>query len=1126
MTVYLFANGNLINQTVLTADNDWKHTFPDLDVYENGQVINYTIAEVAVNDYTIVITNDTAYDWTVTNTYVPNMTEVNVTKVWDDANNQDGVRPVNVTVELFADGVKINETVLSADNDWKFTFPNLPVYKDGVVIVYTVNETPVANYTVDITVNDDGTFVINNTHIPEVTEVNVTKVWTDNDNQDGVRPVNVTVELFADGVKINETVLSADNGWKFTFPELPVYKDGVVIVYTVNETPVANYTVNITVNDDGTFVINNTHVPLVTELNVTKVWNDSDNQDGIRPVNVTVYLFANGNLINQTVLTDDNDWKHIFTDLAVYNNGQVINYTIAEVAVTDYTIVITNDTAYNWTVTNTHESVPNMTIVKIANEKVVYVGNETSFTIVVNNTGSCNLSDVVVTDVDFDEGLEFNGVWTNGSRGWSYDGAGHWKLDGILVNGSSASFTVYFNVTMNGTLVNNASVVSNLTNETNATNNTTAYKPNLTVEKIADNKVVYVGNETSFTIFVKNTGDCVLHNVTVTESWFSEGLEYNDVWVPNGHHLWDYNKNTRTWTLIGSLPVEDFASFIVYFNVTQNGTLYNNVTAKTNETNDTNATNNTTAYAPNMTVQKVTLDKEVYVGNTTRFTIVVENTGDCVLDKVYVVDTDYDHSALQYLRYENGSRNWNYDGNGNWTLIGALAVGEKANFTVWFEVLTNGTFVNNVSAGSNLTNETNGTNNTTGKPICDLGIVKIVNATNCNIGDLVEWNITIMNHGPSAASNVIVKDVLPNGLELVDYKVDVGIFTKGINEWSVGTLEKDTPVSLILVTKVLIDGTFVNIATVNTTTPESDYTNNEANNTTVADPICDLVISKIVNASKVYKGDLVKWTIKVTNNGPSTALNVKVRDVLPDGLKFVSYKASQGKYQNGVWTIGKLTNGSSATLTLITKTTKVGNITNFASASTDTPESNYSNNEANNTTEVINEPLPPSCDLVIYKSSDKTKYHVNDVMHWIIKVVNNGPDGAKGVYVKDALPVSTKFIKYSASKGSFDAAKGVWKIGDLDYGEEVTLIITCRVLSSGSITNEAVVNSSTVDTNVSNNYDNATIIVKADNPPVPNPIEPKTNGIDLSLKTGNPLLLVLLAFLSIFTVIGIKYREE
>jgi nitrogen fixation protein len=291
------------------------------------------------------------------------MTEVNVTKVWDDNDNQDGVRPVNVTVELFADGVKINETVLNEGNGWKFTFTDLPVKNNGQVINYTVNETAIANYTAVITNETAYNWTVINNHTPLVTEVNVTKVWDDNNNQDDVRPVNVTVELFADGVKINETILNEGNGWKFTFPNLPVYKDGVVIVYTVNETPVANYTVNITVNADGTFVINNTHVPLVTELNVTKVWNDSDNQDGVRPVNVTVYLFANGNLINQTVLTADNDWKHTFPDLDVYENGQVINYTIAEVAVTDYTVVITNDTAYDWTVTNTY--VPNMTEVNV-----------------------------------------------------------------------------------------------------------------------------------------------------------------------------------------------------------------------------------------------------------------------------------------------------------------------------------------------------------------------------------------------------------------------------------------------------------------------------------------------------------------------------------------------------------------------------------------------------------------------------------------------------------------------------------------------------------------------------------------------------------------------------------------
>lgn len=997
-------------------------------------------------------------------------------------------------------------------------------------------------------------------------------------------------------------------------------------------TPESNYTNN---------VANNTTKGVIerTDLMVTKFWLDNHNQDGIRPDNVTVYLFADGVRINETNLTADGGWYFIFPDLPVYKDGQVINYTVREVPVEGYDVVIDNLTAYVWTVTNTHTHIykPNMTVQKVANDEIVYVGNVTSFTIIVKNTGDCNLSNVTVTESWFSPGLEFNDVWTNGSHNWTYDSSTRtWTLVGELVNGTTASFDVFFNVTMNGTLSNNVTAKSNLTNDTNGTNQTRAYLPNLTVEKLVNDEIVYVGDIAIFTIFVKNTGDCNLSDVTVTETWFSDGLEFNDVWVPNGHHLWDYDSSTRTWTLRDILPVEDFASFIVYFNVTTNGTLHNNVSAKSNLTNETNATNETRAYLPNMTVSKVTLDKEVYVGNATRFTIVVENTGDCVLDKVYVVDTDYDHSALSYLKYENGSRDWNYEGNGNWTLIGTLAVGEKANFTVWFELLTNGTFINNVTAGSNLTNETNGTNYTTGKPICDLVITKIVNTTHCYVDDLVEWNITVVNRGPSTAldvivkdvlpeglelvdvrggnydnnthewiigtlekdtpvsivlvtkvlvngtiknpasvsttieesnytnnndsdttkadylcdliitkdvnctsctisdlvewnitvvnlgphnaSNVIVKDILPKGLELIKYEVSVGNFNEVISEWSIGTLEKDTPVSLILVTKVLIDGTFVNIATVNTTTPESNYTNNRANDTTRADPICDLVISKSVNATKVIKGEYVKWTIKVTNKGPSTAYDVEVKDILPKGLKLIAYRTSTGKYQNGVWTIGKLIKGSTVTLTLITKTTIEGNITNIASVSTTTPESNHTNNEAKNTTEA----LPPVCDLVLYKSSDKTKYNVDDTMHWIIKVVNKGPNGAVDVYVKDVLPRGTKFVSFTSSKGSFDVTEGVWKIGDLAKGEEVTLIITCKVLSAGSITNEAVVNSSVKDLDTSNNKDNATIEVAKKH--APNPAKPKITN--LSLKTGNPLVVLLIAFVTICGGLGLRRRKE
>ena len=291
-----------------------------------------------------------------------------------------------------------------------------------------------------------------------------------------------------------------------------------------------------------------------------------------------------------------------------------------------------------------------------------------------------------------------------------------WFYDGVLEVGQSANFTVNFTVIGTGVLVNNVTAGSNESNETNGTNNTTAYAPNMTVQKISVDKVVFVGNNTSFIIVVTNTGDCNLTGVYVVDDDYDHnGLQY--VGYENStDYKWNYTGGK--WFYDGVLEPGDSANFTVNFTVIGTGVLVNNVTAGSNESNETNGTNNTTAYAPNMTVQKVTIDQEVYVGNTTRFTIVVENTGDCELDKVYVVDTDYDHTALAYIKYENGSRDWNYDGNGNWTLIGTLAVGEKANFTVWFEVLTNGTFVNNVTAGSNLTNETNNTNNTTGKPIC------------------------------------------------------------------------------------------------------------------------------------------------------------------------------------------------------------------------------------------------------------------------------------------------------------------------------------------------------------------------------------------------------------------------
>ena len=106
-----------------------------------------------------------------------------------------------------------------------------------------------------------------------------------------------------------------------------------------------NYSANIT----------NTHEHEVTEVNVTKVWEDNGNQDGIRPNNVTINLLADG-AINQTVQINSTNWTYTFGNLSVYySNGTVINYSIEEVNVAvGYDAAINRVTVNNYTVTNTH----------------------------------------------------------------------------------------------------------------------------------------------------------------------------------------------------------------------------------------------------------------------------------------------------------------------------------------------------------------------------------------------------------------------------------------------------------------------------------------------------------------------------------------------------------------------------------------------------------------------------------------------------------------------------------------------------------------------------------------------------------------------------------------------------
>ncbi len=362
ITVNLLADGSPVLDeednpvtAVVTAEDNWAWSFTDLPKYRDGGVeIVYTITEDAIPHYETSITKNDDGSYTITNTHTLNQTSLTVTKAWDDVDNQDGIRPTSITVQLYADGVAVEgETaVLNEDNNWTYTFTGLDMYQYATEtetkIVYTVQEVKEEGtesaYT-SVTTGDAQTgYVITNSHTPETIALSGTKVWNDHDNLNKERPDSVTIRLLADGTEVDSVTVSEEDGWDWSFNDLPKYAAGEEIIYTITEDPVAHYTPEITLDEEsGTYTVTNKYTPGKTSVVVAKDWEDNNNQDGKRPESITVQLYANGEpALNENgeeitlTLNDENSWAGTFTDLDIVDeNDKKISYTVAETEVSD-----------------------------------------------------------------------------------------------------------------------------------------------------------------------------------------------------------------------------------------------------------------------------------------------------------------------------------------------------------------------------------------------------------------------------------------------------------------------------------------------------------------------------------------------------------------------------------------------------------------------------------------------------------------------------------------------------------------------------------------------------------------------------------------------------------------------
>ena len=313
------------NRQVVNADDNWKYSFKNLFKYDQttGEAINYTIEAKDVEGYTKEITGDVTKGFVVIYRDQEKR-NVSVSKQWV------GEEKENVTVHLLKEGNKEETMTLDSTNSWQGEFKDLYKYdqEDGHIIEYTVEEDEVEGYKTGISGNMDLGYTITNTITGRVS-IPVTKEFI------GPQIENVTVDLYANDVKVDSIELNDTNQWQYTFTDKEKYEDGKEIVYTIKEHDIKNYKSKITGNALDGYVITNTNVEK-REIPVKIKWIGKEGQE------TEVILVQEKDKQN---ITADNDWKYSFKGLYQYDQetGEEINYTIKAKDIDGYRQKITGD---------------------------------------------------------------------------------------------------------------------------------------------------------------------------------------------------------------------------------------------------------------------------------------------------------------------------------------------------------------------------------------------------------------------------------------------------------------------------------------------------------------------------------------------------------------------------------------------------------------------------------------------------------------------------------------------------------------------------------------------------------------------------------------------------------------
>ncbi len=727
----------------------------------------------------------------------------------------------------------------------------------------------------------------------------------------------------------------------------------------------------------------------------------------------------------------------------------------------------------------------NLSLTMNASSTTPNVNENVTFTLNVRNSGPDNATGVTVRDL-LPSGLTF----VSSTQGSAYNATtGIWTI-GSLASGANATLQIVATPTTGGAFINTAEIQTADQQDANsipgngiaseddqASVTINAQSIDLSLTKTVNNANPDRGGTITLTTTLTNAGPSTATGITVRDA-VPSGFTYQNGSASVG----TYTNSNGIWT-IPSLAAGATATLTMTLLVnTSNATTFTAEVTAANQTDIDSTPNNGAPAEDDQASVQVTVPtadlsltlaastNKPNVGANVTFTLTVANSGPStapgvIVSSVLPAGFTFVSSTPSQGNYVSSTGRWNVGTiaiDGTATLQIIARVDNSTAKTVNAEVVASDRFDPDSTPGNNIATEDDQATVQITPQRVDLSLAMTASPIRANVGQNVSYTLTLSNGGPDAATGIVVRDTLPQGLTFVSAAPSAGTFDSANGTWSVPSLGTGSAATLTLVATYDVPRQIINTAEVTAvdqfdtdSTPNNNATNEDDQASVQITPAsADLSLTQTVSTASPNFGQSVSFTITLANLGPDAATGVTVLDLLPAELAFVSSSPSLGTYDpvTGIWNVGTLAAAGRATLTITATPTTTGAKTNTAQVRTADqfdPDSTPGNSLATEDDQATVTVTPQQIDLALTTTVDRPSPNIGENVTYRISLTNAGPSTATGIRVRDLLPTGTSFVSATASSGSYVASTGIWSPAALAANATATLSIVARVTAPG-----------------------------------------------------------------------------